>query len=205
MKYGYISEKEKRREMEKNKLSDLVILVPGINPTRAKEQYENREINYYDQNSFNLDSDYLVNDRDTEMTDIKQKANYLLEGSVVISNSVQFATKVGSLNAGKILSLNFTEVRFISDRLDKNYFLYLFNVFRDVQKQKEREKMGLTIQRIPIKALNDMVIPLPNIEKQKQIGGIYIESLKLQMALKRKADLLNQLTNEMLEKNMKDI
>lgn len=191
--------------MEKNKLSDLVILVPGINPTRAKEQYENREINYYDQNSFNLDSDYLVNDRDTEMTDIKQKANYLLEGSVVISNSVQFATKVGSLNAGKILSLNFTEVRFISDRLDKNYFLYLFNVFRDVQKQKEREKMGLTIQRIPIKALNDMVIPLPNIEKQKQIGGIYIESLKLQMALKRKADLLNQLTNEMLEKNMKDI
>lgn len=191
--------------MEKNKLSDLVILVPGINPTRAKEQYENREINYYDQNSFNLDSDYLVNDRDTEMTDIKQKANYLLEGSVVISNSVQLATKVGSLNAGKILSLNFTEVRFISDKLDKNYFLYLFNIFRDVQKQKEREKMGLTIQRIPIRALNDIVIPLPNIEKQKQIGGIYIESLKLQMALKRKANLLNQFTNEMLEKNMKDI
>ncbi|GAB2023317.1 hypothetical protein RyT2_23930 [Pseudolactococcus yaeyamensis] len=191
--------------MGKNKLSDLVILVPGINPTRAKEQYDNQEINYYDQNAFNLDSDYLVNNRDTEMTDIKQKANYLVEGTVVISNSVHLATKVGSLNAGKIISLNFTEVRFISDRLDKNYFLYLFNVFRDVQKQKEREKMGLTIQRIPIKALNDMVIPLPNIEKQKQIGGIYIESLKLQMALKRKADLLNQLTNEMLEKNMKDI
>ncbi|GAX47038.1 restriction endonuclease subunit S [Pseudolactococcus reticulitermitis] len=191
--------------MKKIKLSDLVLLVPGINPTRAKEQNENQEINYYDQNAFNLDSDYLVNDRDTEMTDIKQNANSLVEGTVLISNSVQLATKVGSLNAGKILSLNFTEVRFISDKLDKNYFLYLFNIFRDVQKQKEREKMGLTIQRIPIKALNDMVIPLPNLEKQKQIGGIYIESLKLQMALKRKSNLINQLTNEMLEKNMKDI
>lgn len=49
---------------------------------------------------------------------------------------------VGKANAGKVPSLNFTKVEFKHDRLDKRYFIYLFNAYRDVKRQKERELQG---------------------------------------------------------------
>ena len=121
-----------------------------------------------------------------------------------MSNSLQLAAMVSKENVGKVLSLNFTKVKF-NDRLDKRYFLFLFNSYNDVQRQKERELQGNgVIQRIPLKALGQMVIPVVPMEEQIKIGAIYAEASKLQSNINRYAELVVRYTNMILENQLKE-
>lgn len=190
--------------MEKREIKEFVTFVPGINPTRAQKQFGTQVINYYDQLSF--DADY--NHEDAVVEDVakplSQNNSSLNEGDVVISNSLQLATMVGKNNVGKVLSLNFTKIEFDSEKLDKRYFLFLFNAYKDVRRQKERELQGNgPILRIPLRALGEIIIPIVPIEEQKKIGAIYTETLKLQSKLNKYADLIEQFTSSIIEENLR--
>ena len=116
---------------------------------------------------------------------------------------MQLATMVGDANAGKVPSLNFTKVEFCDDRLDKRYFIYLFNSYRDIKRQKERELQGNgPILRIPIKSLKKLEIPVISLEKQAKIGRAYIETLKLQAKLNTYGKLVGEFTERILEKSI---
>ena len=104
----------------------------------------------------------------------------------------------------KEVIFDFTKVKF-NDRLDKRYFLFLFNSYNDVQRQKERELQGNgVIQRIPLKALGQMVIPVVPMEEQIKIGAIYAEASKLQSNINRYAELVVRYTNMILENQLKE-
>lgn len=189
--------------MERRKLSEFVTFVQGINTTRVEKQFGTIDINYYDQAAFERDykhEDGFVNKKGVHTFN----AGLSLEvGDVVISNSLRIATVVGASNAGKVPSLNFTKVEFHSQSLDKLYFIYLFNIYSDVRRQKERELQGTgSILRIPIKALNQIVIPIVSLEEQQKIGKIYTETLKIQSKLNRCAELMEQLVGAVLEENL---
>ncbi|MBZ2406445.1 restriction endonuclease subunit S [Liquorilactobacillus hordei] len=191
--------------MEIRKLSEFVTFVQGINQSRAEKQFGNKEIDYYDQASFEEDHKYYNEAVQDE------RVNYLFDQEVsldkrdvVISNSLQRATMIGDQNVGKVLSLNFTKVEFKDDLLDKRYFLYLFNSHKDTQRQKNRGLQGTgPVLRLTKQALEQLSIPLVPIEEQREIGKIYIESLKLQSKLSTYIQLLEQFTSSMLEKNLK--
>ena len=87
-------------------------------------------------------------------------------------------------------------------QLDKNYFLYLFNSNKSIQRQKEREQQGNVLQKLSTKALGDLKIPVIPLEKQKKIGEAYSETLKLQGELIRYSDLLEQFSTQILEKTL---
>lgn len=189
--------------MKKIRISEAVSLVPGINQTRAEKQFGTKGIYYYDQSSF--ESDYSHEDGFVVEEASKKNNNFLSldKGDVVISNSMQLATIVGERNVGKVLSLNFTKVEFFSKELDKQYFLYLFNEYSDVKRQKERKLQGTgSVLRIPLKVLNEISIPVLPLEKQKQIGLIYTERLKLQSKLGKYSELLEQFTSSLIEKSI---
>ena len=76
----------------------------------------------------------------------------LKEGDIVISNIQQKAVRIGKSNAGKVIPLNFTKVEFRKQALDKNYFLYLFNSNKFIQRQKEREQQGNVLQKLSTKS-----------------------------------------------------
>lgn len=190
--------------MEKRKISEFVTFVPGINPTRAQKQFETEEINYYDQASFEVD--YIQTEVTSEMEIIPSLQNNLSlnEGDVVISNALQLAAIVCKSNVGKVLSLNFTKIEFDNRQLDEAYFLFLFNAFKDVRKQKEKELQGTgPILRIPIRALGEIIVPVVPIEEQKKIGAIYLETLKLQNKLNKYANLIEKFTTSILEENLR--
>ena len=190
--------------MKKQKLGDLVKFVPGINPTRAKKQYGIDKISYYDQASFEQDHDHVGDFIADEISENVPGELTVQKGDVVISNSLQLAAMVGSSNEGKVPSLNFTKIEFIDDILDKHYFIYLFNAYRDVKRQKERKLQGNGLSlRIPIKSLNQIEIPVVELEKQVKIGQAYIEMLKLQAKLNTYGKLVEELTKQALEKNLK--
>ena len=190
--------------MEKKKLKEFVSFVPGINPTRTRNQYGELEKKYYDQSSFEEDYRHEEMCAEDEKNITKQKGSGLNECDVVVSNSIQRATMVSKKNKGKVLSLNFTKIEFKGDQLDKRYFLFLFNVYRDVSRQKERELQGSgTILRIPIRSLEEIIIPVIPLYEQRKIGSIYVETLKLQSKLTRYGDLMEVFTNSIIEECLK--
>lgn len=190
--------------LEKRKLNEFVTFVPGINPTRAQKKFGNKVINYYDQPSFEADythEDVVVDDEEKSSS---QNTPSLNEGDVVISNSLQLATMVGKNNVGKVLSLNFTKIEFDSKQLDKRYFLFLFNAYKDVRRQKERELQGNgPVLRIPLRAIEGIIVPFVPLEEQKKIGAIYAETLKLKSKLNKYADLIEQFASSIIEETLK--
>jgi restriction endonuclease S subunit len=190
--------------LEKKGLKEFVTFVPGINPTRAQKQFGIQVINYYDQSSFEADYKHEDVVFEEESKSLSQNNLSLNEGDVVISNSLQLATMVGKNNIGKVLSLNFTKIQFDSEQLDKRYFLYLFNAYKDVKRQKERELQGSgPVLRIPLRALGEIIVPVVPLDEQKKIGAIYAETLKLQSKLNKYADLIEQFTSSIIEETLK--
>lgn len=192
--------------MEQRKISEFVTFIPGINTTRSEKQFGTTDIDYYDQADFEYDYRHEEGFLDTKPTG-KSREEYSLDaGDVVISNSMRIAATVGNRNAGKILSLNFIKVKFNNDKLDKSYFIYLFNTFSGVKRQKERELQGSSAAlRLPVKSLNQIMIPMIDIEEQVKIGKAYIEMLKMQSKLNKYAGLLEQFVEVILEENLKEM
>lgn len=182
--------------MDYYQLGDLLSFTAGVNPTRFEKQNQ-ESLRFYDQASFESD---LKPKSHTLATDKCYETSLsLVAGDVVISSPLRLATIVGEDNEGKILTLNFIKVN-IKGRLDKFYFLYLFNQSRDVQRQKEREIQGTgTSMRIPVKSLERIRIPLPPIEEQKKIGQAYKQLLLLQTQLRKYSQLLEATVQTSLE------
>ena len=161
------------------------------------------DVIYYDQASF--EKDYNHEEGFAEEVAKSSFNDYSLnEGDVIISNSLQQATIAGMANAGKVPSINFTKFDFRDATLDKQYFLYLFNNHNSVKRQKEREVQGNIIPKIPIKALNDLIVPVVSMHEQIKIGQIYTDTLKLQTKLNRYSELIEQFTNGVLEKTLQE-
>lgn len=185
-------------------LKDFVSFVPGINQTRAQKQFGVETVNYYDQQSFDADYKHIEMFIENEMSILSIDNLALNEGDVVINNSLQLATMVGKNNVGKVLSINFTKVEIDKKQLDKRYFIFMFNVYKDVKRQKERELQGSgPVLRIPLRALGEITIPVVPLEEQKNIGKIYMETMKLQGKLNRYSYLLEQFTNSIIEETLK--
>lgn len=193
----------KKNASKQYKLGDLVSFVQGVNSTRAEKQYGLADVIYYDQASF--EKDYNHEDGFIEGVSMPSFNDYSLnEGDVIISNALQQATMVGIANAGKVPSVNFTKVDFRDDTIDKKYFLYLFNNHSSLKRQKEREVQGNIIPRIPIRALNGLKVPIVSMAEQIKIGQIYTDTLKFQAKLNRYSELIEQFTNGVLEKTLKE-
>ena len=186
--------------MKKKKITHFVKFSPGINQSRAEKQFKNKKIDYYDQAAFELDFNQeqleLFNFKeDSTTTELSLKAN-----DVVISNTLQMATIVGKVNEGKVLPINFIQVDFINEKLDKNFFVYLFNANKGIKRQKDRETQGIgSVQRISLRSLEQLVIPWVPLDEQKKIGMAYKEMLKIQNRLNQYSGLLERLTNGVLE------
>lgn len=182
------------------RLSDYVTFVSGVNPTRANKQIDD-VIVYYEQSDFNNDFNHLDGyEIEENPSDFGKQT--LKEGDIVISNIQQKAVMIGKSNAGKVIPLNFTKVEFKKQTLDKNYFLYLFNSNKFIQRQKEREQQGNVLQKLSTKALGELKIPVIPLEKQKKIGETYSKTLKLQGELIRYSTLLEQFSTQILEKTL---
>lgn len=192
--------------MEKRKLSDFVSFVQGVNQSRAEKQFGDQDIPYYDQASFEDDyRHYNEMNQEEKINESFTSEVTLDKRDIVISNSLQRATMVGETNIGKVLSINFTKVSFINEELDKHYFLYLFNNYQDIQRQKERELQGTgPILRLTKQSLEKLIIPIVPLKEQRQIGTIYVESLKAQSKLSEYARLLEKFTGAMLENKLKE-
>lgn len=190
--------------MEERKLVDFVQFTTGINQTRVENKFRNKKISFYGQSDFEHDIVQQVESND-ESRYVPGFPEFSLQvGDVVINNATQQASIVGQKNAGKVISLNFTKVIFKDKKLDRNYFVYLFNSYNDLQRQKERESQGNgRILRITRKALGQLIIPVVPLDEQKKIGLAYIKTLELQKKMDQYTSLLKTMSDTVLTNSIK--
>lgn len=181
------------------RLNELVSFVQGVNPTRMESKKEYKNISYYDKEAFEEDSKYQNIENDVNVKRENDLAVY--EGDVIISNFLHLATIVSKESSGKIPSLNFTKVIFLDDQIDKNYFVYLFNENQSVKIQKEREAQGKVNQRLSVKALGDLIVPIIPLDHQIILGDIYLKKEQLKNDLNIYAKLVDELVSAYLEEN----
>lgn len=183
--------------MSKYFLRDCVSFTPGINPSRV--QISNLE--FYDQNDFVRDYNFEEAEKAFVGTEDFLRVK---EGDVVISVVMRQAAIVSKGNDGKILTLNFIKVDFDNDFLDKKYFLYLFNSYSGVKRQKERMLQGTgAVLKIPVKSLNDIEIPVISMSEQMKIGEAYKKTVCLNNYLDKYKCLMGKCVNSILEETVK--
>lgn len=194
--------KNKRGINMKKLIREIAELIPGVNQSRVDKLGNDENSCFYDQRMFEADLNEMYKNVHLITNSFEEPSYVLNAGDIVISNSMQLATIVGSSVKQRILTLNFVKVKLDND-IDKAYFVYLFNLNKEIQKQKEKEtqSMGL-VQRITLRSLETIEIPILKKEQCERIGNVYVEMLRNQDNLNRYVDLIGMLTYSMLEQSL---
>lgn len=178
-------------------LKDYVQLVQGVNPTRHNKLSRDEE--YYDQQAF--EADLMI---DSSLLKNSSNENTVQEGDVLINQMKQKAVIVSKKNAGKVFTINFIKVIFLDSRLDKKYFVYLYNENEYLKKQKDKNIQGSTLQKIPLHLIEQFDIPILPIEEQKRIGDTYFMLLSLIHNTQERMTKHQLLTRQILEKYIQE-
>jgi restriction endonuclease S subunit len=90
--------------------------------------------------------------------------------------------------------------------LDPWYFCYQFNEGREIQQQINRYSQGtvLSVKRLNVQMISDMLIHLPDINKQRQIGKLYQHSIRQHDLMCKQAENMKILTLAMIRKIEED-
>lgn len=185
-------------------IGDIAKLVFGVNQTRNDNSKQDTSFVFYDQKMFDYHFQHMYESNES----VGKKAlnqTVIQQGDVVISQSLQMATIISEMDVLCLLSVNFIRVELI-DSIDKAFFVYMYNLNKDVKRQKDRLAQGTTtIQRIPTKEMNLIEMEIPSIEVQKQIGKAYLEMLKIKNNVERFGELIEKYTQIKLDKRMEVI
>lgn len=186
----------------KKLIREIAELIPGVNQSRVDKLGNDENSCFYDQRMFEADLNEMYKNVHLITNSFEEPSYVLNAGDIVISNSMQLATIVGSSVKQRILTLNFVKVKLDND-IDKAYFVYLFNLNKEIQKQKEKETQSMgVVQRITLRSLESIEIPILKKEQCKRIGNVYVEMLRNQDNLNRYVDLIGMLTYSMLEQSL---
>ncbi|HJF79176.1 MAG TPA: restriction endonuclease subunit S, partial [Enterococcus cecorum] len=89
---------------------------------------------------------------------------------------------------------------FLNHAIDKSYFVYLYNENKEVLKEKNKQLQGTTVvQKLTKSGLNSLLLPMVSLEKQQEIGQIYLKLQQLKKKMYQQIDNLDQFTIQILE------
>lgn len=159
-------------------LSEIIHFSLGKNATRIKEHADL----FYTPEDFEKDL-HGVNPTD--------------DNAVCIINLIRSTCSPLSIqNESKLFTSNFLRCDFDTKVLNPWYFSYMFNEGKSFAQQIQMYHQGstLSVKKLNVKSIGDLTISLPELEKQKQIGDLYKQSIIQNDLLHKKADLMQQFT-----------
>jgi hypothetical protein len=123
----------------------------------------------------------------------------LKSGDLVFSLISGKATIVRSSHNGYMYTQNYVKL-VPTPALDAKYLVYMFNENTDIRRQLQSGQQGSVTLKFTIRQLSDLIFPtLPPIEKQRIIGELYFNQLKLAALKKRVAMTESILIREKLK------
>ncbi|AVP54382.1 restriction endonuclease subunit S [Clostridium tetani] len=184
------------------KLSELVELVSGSPQFRITEVFDEKTplFTYYSQTDLTDDlvgiTSKTVNNKQVRTND---KLNTLCDGDVVFSLITGIATIVRKEHEGYICTQNYVKL-LPSHKIDSKFLVYLINENKIIKKQFVLGLQGSKVLKYTLKQLKELEIPkIPSIDKQKIIGQVYFNQLRLQTLRNRAAELETKIRLAKLE------
>lgn len=176
------------------KLGDIVSLSLGKNITRM--DVEDSLIYSLD----DFDTDLYGSDEKTVQRNVTDE-KALCTGDCIVSLTRSQAVIVSEHSNGKYISSNFVKCIFLSEDIDPWYFCYLINEDTDIAKQikKMQQASNGFVSKLSIASISDLLVVLPSLDKQKNIGRLYKEVLIQESLRKKQLDNWKQLNMEMLK------
>lgn len=184
------------------KLSELVELVSGSPQFRIAEVFDEKTplFTYYSQ--IDLTDDLvgiILKNVDNKQVRTNDKVNTLCDGDIVFSLITGIATIVRKEHEGYIYTQNYVKL-LPSRKIDSKFLVYLINEKKTIKKQFVLGLQGSQVLKYTLKQLKELEIPkIPSIDKQKIIGQVYFNQLRLQALRNREAELETKIILSKLE------
>ncbi|KAA8668856.1 restriction endonuclease subunit S [Clostridium sp. HV4-5-A1G] len=184
------------------KLSELVELVSGSPQFRIIEMFDEKTplFTYYSQTDLTDDLVGIVSSHvDNKQVRTNDKVNTLCDGDVVFSLITGIAAMVRKEHEGYLYTQNY--VKLLPDNnIDPKFLVYLINENKTIKKQFVLGLQGSQVLKYTLKQLKELEIPkIPSIDKQKIIGQVYFNQLRLQALKNRAAELETKIILSRLE------
>ena len=184
------------------KLSELVELVSGSPQFRITEVFDEKTplFTYYSQTDLTDDLVGIIsNDMDNKQVRTNDKVNTLCDGDVVFSLITGIAAMVRKEHEGYLYTQNYVKL-LPSNNIDSKFLVYLINENKIIKKQFVLGLQGSQVLKYTLKQLKELEIPkIPSIAKQKIIGQVYFNQLRLQALKNRAAELETKIILSRLE------
>ncbi|MCH3964493.1 MAG: restriction endonuclease subunit S [Clostridium sp.] len=184
------------------KLSELVELVSGSPQFRITEVFDEKTplFTYYSQTDLADDLAGIVsNGADNKQVRTNDKVNTLCHGDVVFSLITGTAAMVRKEHEGYVYTQNYVKL-LPGNNIDPKFLVYLINENKTIKKQFVLGLQGSQVLKYTLKQLKELKMPkMPPIDKQKIIGQVYFNQLRLQTLKNRAAELETKIVLYKLE------
>jgi restriction endonuclease S subunit len=182
------------------RLDNVVGLVSGSPQFRIKEVFDDKAPRYTFYGQQDIEDDLVginSNGSDNKQVRTFDKVNTLSQGDVVFSLISGKSTIVAAKHQGYLYTQNYVKL-VNNEKIDSKYLVYLLNEDKFVGKQLQMGLQGSQVLKYTLKQVKELELPdLPAIEKQRIIGELYFNQLRLE-ALKNR--VANSETSLLLEK-----
>jgi restriction endonuclease S subunit len=173
------------------KLSELVECISGTPQFRIIEVFDERAPLYTYYTQIDLTDDLVgisSSNLDNRQVRTEDKVNTLCANDVVFSLISGTATIVRKEHEGYLYTQNYVKLIPIN-QIDAKYLVFLFNENKSIKKRFSTGLQGSQVLKYTIKQLKELELPaLPSMEKQKVIGDVYFNQLRLQALRNRVAN-----------------
>jgi len=173
------------------KLNELVELVSGSPQFRITEVFDEKTplFTYYSQTDLTDDLVGIISeDVENKQVRTNDKVNTLCDGDVVFSLITGIATIVSKEHEGYLYTQNYVKL-LPSHKIDSKFLVYLINENKAIKKQFVLGLQGSQVLKYTLKQLKELELPkIPSIDKQKNIGQVYFNQLRLQALRNRVAE-----------------
>lgn len=129
-----------------------------------------------------IDEDNLV--INSYKKDVEEKRITKLNDIIIKLTAPFSAVKVDEDNVGLLVSSFCSIIRFNDEVINRDYFVAYLNS-ELCKKQVEDLMVGTGIQTLSIKSFKNILIPVPTIEKQEEIGKTYMNYLENKKLIKK--------------------
>lgn len=165
------------------RLEDMVEFVSGSPQFRIKEAFDYKAplYTYYGQQDIEDDLvDIESNSSDRKQVRTFDKVNTLCQGDVVFSLISGKAAIVSASNHGYLYTQNYVKL-VNNEKINSKYLVYLLNEDRTIKKQFQVGLQGSQVLKYTLKQVKELELPgLPTIKRQKIIGEIYFNQMRLE-------------------------
>ncbi|WP_411168484.1 restriction endonuclease subunit S [Clostridium sp. MB05] len=178
-----------------NKLNELVEFISGSPQFRIREVVDESApvFTYYSQTDLTDDLVGIISEKiENKQVRTYDKISTLCENDVIFSLVSGMATIVRKSHEGYLYTQNYVKLLPRND-IDLKFLVYMINENKMIRKQLMFGLQGSQVLKYTLKQLKELEIPkIPSIDKQRKIGQIYFNHLRLE-ALKYRAAKLESI------------